>query len=80
LQHQVDAANPLGRLPKVQMGHQQPSRSTVLRGQLLALILISNPCLTVEQILQRQVGAVTPVTVDQRKIRLGLDVGQQGVE
>jgi len=67
-------------LPAAQASVQQASGPTVPRGQLLALVLIGNPCLTVEQILQRQVGAVTPVAVDQREVCLRLDLGEQRVE
>ena len=58
LQHQVDAANPLGRLPEVQVRDQQSGRPAVLRGKFIASVLVGDPGFAVEQILQRQVGAV----------------------
>ena len=55
LQHQVDAAHPLGGLPEVQVGDQQSGRSTVLGRKCLSVVLIGDPGVAVEQILQRQV-------------------------
>src|SRR4051812_39196035 len=42
---QLEPANPLGALPEVQMGHQQPGRAAVLGLERCAAILVGDPCL-----------------------------------
>jgi len=42
VQQQVDAADPLRRLPQIQVGDQQPGRAAVLGRQILVLVLIGD--------------------------------------
>jgi hypothetical protein len=58
---------------------QQSCGSTVLRDKLFSVLLKGDPRFAVEQILQRQVGAVTALAVSHRVICLGLNVGKQSV-
>jgi hypothetical protein len=51
----------------------------VLRDELFSVLLKGDPRFAVEQILQRQVGAVTALAVSHRVICLGLNVGKQSV-
>jgi hypothetical protein len=79
VKHQLDAADPLGRFPEIQVWDQQSCGSTVLRDKLFSVLLKGDPRFAVEQILQRQVGAVTALAVSHRVICLGLNVGKQSV-
>jgi len=76
LQHQVDATNPLRRLPEVQVRDQQACWPAVLRGKIVAVVLVGDPSLAVEQILQRQVCRVTAVAEGHGEVGLSLDIAE----
>jgi hypothetical protein len=81
VKHQLDAADPLGRFPGIQVWDQQSCGSTVLGDKLFSVVLKGDPGIAVEQILQWQVGALTTaVAVSHRVICLGLNVGKQSVD
>ena len=80
VKHQLDAADPLGRFPEIQVWDQQSCGSTVLGDKLFSVVLKGDPGFAVEQILQWQVGALTAVAVSHRVICLGLNVGKQSVD
>src|SRR3954447_5624898 len=50
--------DPLGALPEVQVGYEQPYGAAVLRSERLSFVLPGDPRLAVLQVLQRQVGGV----------------------
>ena len=62
------------------MGDQQSGWSAMLGCKCLSVVLIGNPSVTVEQILQWQVGAVAAVTMHECEVGFGLDVVEQSVE
>src|SRR5258708_19183273 len=47
--------DPLGALPKIEMGHQQPRRAAVFGLQRLPAVLVRHPRLAVTQGLERKV-------------------------
>src|SRR5690349_11209780 len=80
LLHHLQAVDPLRRLPEVQVGNEHPGRPAVLRLKILAVELISDPRLPVQQIFQRYVGGVPPEAVHHGVVRSSLDVREQRVQ
>src|SRR5215207_8558358 len=68
LVQEPDATDPLGALPQIQMRHQQPRRAAMLGLQLRTVIGERDPRLAIEQVLQRQVGAVAAVGLGEREV------------
>src|SRR5262249_24254664 len=71
---------PLGALPEVQVRDQQARRTTVLQLEVLAAEPKCDPCLPVEEILQRQIRRVPAKGVNERKRRIVGDAVQQRIE
>ena len=67
LSTQLEAADPLGALPEVEVGHDEPGRAAVLRRERLAVVLVGDECLAVEDVGQGQVGRVAAVGVGDRE-------------
>src|SRR3954464_12743301 len=80
--HQRELADPLGALPEVQVGNQQPDRATVLDGQRLPVELPDHPGLAAGDVLERQVRGVAGLRRRHDEVRLGGGPGdlQQGVD
>src|SRR5262249_1623534 len=55
---QRQAAHPLGALPKIEVGDEQPGRATVFRRQIRAVEAERDPGLPVPKVTQRQVRRV----------------------
>src|ERR1700760_1584614 len=53
---EVKTGDPLGRLPEVEVGHQQAGRAAVLFRKRPAVVLVGDPGLAVAEVGQRQVG------------------------
>ncbi len=58
---------------------EKSSRTSVLGPERLALRFGGYPCLTIEQILEREVGGVSAVTTDHHIVVTGLDILEQPV-
>src|SRR4051812_35863855 len=54
-------SHPLGRLPEVQVRHQQPGRPSVFGRQWLSVILVDDPRLAISEVCDRQICGVTTV-------------------
>src|SRR5207344_3651807 len=78
LVQQLDPADPLRRLPEVEMWHQEAGWSTVLGRQVDAVVPVGDPCLAVEQVLERQVRGVAAVRMREREVGRRVNVTHQG--
>src|SRR4051812_10590837 len=58
---QLEPAHPLRALPEIEMRHEQPSGSAVLRLQWLTVVVIGDPGLAVRHVFERQVRRVATV-------------------
>src|SRR6201999_299483 len=56
--HDPQATDPLGALPEVEVGDEEPGRAAVLARQRRALVLGDDPGTAAGQVLQREVGRV----------------------
>src|SRR5919107_849342 len=71
LDEEVQAANPLGALPEVQVGNQKSGRAAVLRLERLAVELVDDPGPPVGHVFERQVGPITVVAPSADVLGLG---------
>src|SRR3954451_2989303 len=55
---QLEAADPLGALPEVDVRDEQPGGAAVFRLERLARVLVGNPGLPARQVFERQVRCV----------------------
>ena len=55
LEPELKAARPLGALPEVEVRDEQARRATVLRVELLVVVLECDPCLSVADVVQRTI-------------------------
>jgi hypothetical protein len=77
---QLQAVDPLRRLPEVQVRDQHPSRPTVLRLEIFSVELISDPGLAVQQIIHRYVRGVAAEAVHHRVVGGSIDLFEQRVQ
>ncbi len=75
---ELDALDPLGALPSVQLRRDHPHRPAVLARQRLALRGVDEEHVVLQRLLQRQVGGVAVVPVDQDVGRGGQRARQRG--
>ena len=77
---QAQAGDPLGALPEVQVGHEQPGRATVLRIERLSVVGESDPRLAVGDVFKREIGRVAAVTEGDHIGSVVLDLLEQRVD
>src|SRR5687767_9317029 len=70
---ELNAAQPLGALPKVLLGYQRAQRVAVLRGKLLPVVLISQQRIVLKHQVERHVGGVALLTVKEHVLRRRLE-------
>src|SRR6185437_14989349 len=79
-EHQVEAGDPLGGLPEVQVRHEEPGGAAVLGAQRLAVVFVGDPCLAVAQVRQRRVRRVAAIAAGHDISGVRLDAVEQRVE
>src|SRR3954453_9547951 len=75
VEQKVDTADPLRRLPEVQVRHEEACRTSVCWGELLAVEVKVVPPLAIGQVLEWKVARVAAILVQARVVGCRLDVG-----
>ena len=80
--HQANAAHPLRALPEIQMWHDHPRGSTMFRCEWSIIVLERNERLTIDDVRERHVGRVPPVTEGRNKHRFPIQfrMFKQGIQ
>src|SRR5262249_34890767 len=68
--HEAQPAHPLGRLPEVEVRHEEARRAAVLRGERLAVVFVGDQALVAAKIGDRDVGGVAAVA-ERHDVRTG---------